>query len=119
MSGQIWQVPYDSLQGIPRVGETIRFGGISSGNVAQVVEYEFAPVAAPVEPARELPADAAYALCDQDIVPRLALLDGSKDRRRLDPSGFGHSGPTTFYIRPCPRWRKRFLAGLNLLTTTA
>jgi hypothetical protein len=60
MPGQTWHVPFNSLQGIPRVGEKIRFGG-SSGKVAEV-EYEFAPEeAAPFEVAREMPAAASYA----------------------------------------------------------
>ena len=61
MPGQTWHVPFNSLQGIPRVGEKIRFAGGSSGKVAEV-EYEFAPEeAAPVEVAREMPAAASYA----------------------------------------------------------
>jgi hypothetical protein len=60
MSGQTWHVPFDTLQGIPRVGETIRLAGGSAGKVAEV-EYEFAPEGAPIELAREMPADALYA----------------------------------------------------------
>jgi hypothetical protein len=60
MPGQTWHVPFHSLQGIPRVGEKIRLAGGSSGKVAEV-EYEFAPEAAPVEVAREMPAAASYA----------------------------------------------------------
>ena len=36
MPGQTWHVPFKSLQGIPRVGEKIRFAGGSSGKVAEV-----------------------------------------------------------------------------------
>ncbi len=61
MPGQTWHVPFNSLQGIPRVGEKIRFAGGSSGKVAEV-EYEFAPEeAAPFEVAREMPDAASYA----------------------------------------------------------
>ena len=60
MSGQTWHVPFDSLQGIPRVGETIRLAGGSAGKVAEV-EYEFAPEGAPIKLAREMPAAALYA----------------------------------------------------------
>jgi hypothetical protein len=61
MPGQTWHVPFNSLQGIPRVGEKIRFAGGSSGKVVEV-EYEFAPEeAAPVEVAREMPDAASYA----------------------------------------------------------
>ena len=61
MPGQTWHVPFNSLQGIPRVGEKIRFAGGTSGKVAEV-EYEFAPEeAAPVEVAREMPDAASYA----------------------------------------------------------
>ena len=42
MAGQTWHVPFDTLQAIPRVGETIRLAGGSAGKVAEV-EYEFAP----------------------------------------------------------------------------
>lgn len=60
MSGQTWRVPFDTLQAIPRVGETIRFGD-GKGIVGEV-EYEFAPeAAAPVEVARELPSNNSYA----------------------------------------------------------
>jgi hypothetical protein len=60
MSGQTWHVPFDSLQAIPRVGEKIRLAGGSAGKVAEV-EYEFAPEAAPVRVAREMPDAASYA----------------------------------------------------------
>lgn len=60
MSGQNWHVPFDSLQGIPRVGETIRLAGGRAGKVAEV-EYEFAPEGAPVELAREMPTGVLYA----------------------------------------------------------
>jgi hypothetical protein len=60
MSGQTWHVPFDTLHGIPRVGETIRLAGGSSGKVAEV-EYEFAPEGPPIELAREMPAGALYA----------------------------------------------------------
>ena len=36
ISGQTWHVPFDTLHGIPRVGETIRFAGGSSGKVALI-----------------------------------------------------------------------------------
>ena len=60
MAGQTWHVPFDALQGIPRVGETIRLAGGTAGKVAQV-EYEFAPEGPPIELAREMPAGALYA----------------------------------------------------------
>jgi hypothetical protein len=60
ISGQTWHVPFDTLHGIPRVGETIRFAGGSSGKVAEV-EYEFASEGPPIELARQMPADALYA----------------------------------------------------------
>ena len=60
MSGQTWHVPFDAMQGIPRVGETIRLAGGSSGKVAEV-EYEFESEGAPTELAREMPANAFYA----------------------------------------------------------
>jgi hypothetical protein len=60
MSGQSWHVPFDTLQAIPRVGETIRLAGGNAGKVAEV-EYEFAPEPAPIELAREMPAAASYA----------------------------------------------------------
>lgn len=60
MAGQTWHVPFDSLQVIPRVGETIRLAGGSAGKVAEV-EYEFATEGPPIELAREMPADALYA----------------------------------------------------------
>ncbi len=60
MAGQTWHIPFDSLQAIPRVGETIRLAGGSAGKVAEV-EYEFAPEEAPIELAREMTADALYA----------------------------------------------------------
>ena len=60
MSEQTWHVPFDTLQAIPRVGEKIRLAGGSAGQVAEV-EYEFAPEAAPVRVAREMPTTASYA----------------------------------------------------------
>jgi hypothetical protein len=60
MSEQTWHVPFDTLQAIPRVGENIRLVGGKAGKVAEV-EYEFAPEAAPVRVAREMPAAASYA----------------------------------------------------------
>jgi hypothetical protein len=60
LSGQTWYVPFDTLPVIPRVGEIIRLTGGSAGQVAEV-EYEFAPEAAPVRVAREMPAGVSYA----------------------------------------------------------
>ena len=60
MEGQTWHIPFDTLHAIPRVGETIRLAGGSARKVAEV-EYQFAPTGAPVELAREMPADALYA----------------------------------------------------------
>ena len=60
MAGQTWHVPFDTLHGIPRVGETIRLAGGTAGKVAEV-EYEFAPEGPPIELAREMPAGALYA----------------------------------------------------------
>ena len=60
MSGQTWHVPFDTLQGIPRVGETIRLAGGTSGKVSEV-EYEFAPEGAPMKLARQMPVNALYA----------------------------------------------------------
>lgn len=60
MAEQTWHVPFNTLQGIPRIGETIRLGGGAAGKVAQV-EYEFAPEQPPIELAREMPAGALYA----------------------------------------------------------
>ena len=60
VAGQIWHVPFNSLRGIPRVGETIRLAGGGTGKVAEV-EHEFAPEGPPVELAREMPGEALYA----------------------------------------------------------
>ena len=60
MSGKTWHVPFDTLQAIPRVGETIRIAGGSAGKVAEV-EYEFAAEGPPIRVAREMPAAASYA----------------------------------------------------------
>ena len=60
MSEQTWHVPFDTLQAILRVGENIRLASGSAGQVVEV-EYEFAPEAAPVRVAREMPAAASYA----------------------------------------------------------
>jgi hypothetical protein len=60
ISGKTWHVPFDSLQAIPRVGETIRLAGGSAGKVSEV-EYEFEPDAAPVRVAEQMPADLSYA----------------------------------------------------------
>jgi len=60
MAGKTLHVPFDTLQAIPRVGETIRLAGGSAGKVAEV-EYEFAPEGAPIKLAREMPANALYA----------------------------------------------------------
>lgn len=60
MAGQTWHVPFDTLQAIPRVGEKISIASGSAGKVAEV-EYEFAPETAPVELARQMPANASYA----------------------------------------------------------
>ena len=60
MAGQTWHVPFDALQGIPRVGETIRLVGGAAGKVAEV-EYDFAPEGPPIELARQMPAGALYA----------------------------------------------------------
>jgi hypothetical protein len=60
MSGQIWHVPFETLQAIPRMGETIRLADGSAGNVTEV-EYEFAPQAAPVSVAKEMPSAVSYA----------------------------------------------------------
>jgi hypothetical protein len=56
-AGQTWRVPFDTLQAIPRVGEKIRLTGGNAATISEV-EYEFAPEAAPVELAREMPAGA-------------------------------------------------------------
>jgi hypothetical protein len=60
MAGKTWHVPFDTLQAIPRVGETIRLDGGSTGKVAEV-EYEFAAEGPPIALAREMPAAASYA----------------------------------------------------------
>jgi hypothetical protein len=60
MSGQTWHVPFDTLNYVPRLGETISFGAGNSGVVAKV-EYEFAPTPPPVELDREMPANFSYA----------------------------------------------------------
>jgi hypothetical protein len=60
IAGQTWHVPFDTLQAIPRVGETIRIAGGSAGKVAEV-EYEFAAEGPPMRLAREMTADALYA----------------------------------------------------------
>ncbi len=60
ISGQTWHVPFDTLPVIPRVGERIRLAGGGMGQVAEV-EYEFAPEAAPIRVAREMPTAALYA----------------------------------------------------------
>ena len=70
MLGQTWHVPFDTLPAIPRVGEKIRLTGGSTGKVAEV-EYEFAPEAAPIRVAREMPTAASYARPTR-IVIRLA-----------------------------------------------
>ena len=60
MAGQTWHIPFDTLQAIPRVGETIRLAGGSVGKVAEV-EYELAPEGAPIRLASEMTPDALYA----------------------------------------------------------
>lgn len=60
MEGKTFHVPFDTLQAIPRVGETIRLAGGSTGKVADV-EYEFEPEGPPIELAREMPTNALYA----------------------------------------------------------
>lgn len=60
MSGQTWYVPFDTLEWIPRVGETIQLTGGNRGTVTQV-EYEFEPEAPPVRVAEQMPLDRLYA----------------------------------------------------------
>ena len=59
-AGKTWYVPFEALEWIPRVGETIQVIGGSRGTVTQV-QYEFTPEAAPVRVGKEMPADRLYA----------------------------------------------------------
>ena len=60
MSGQTWYVPFDALEWIPRVGETIQVADGNRGTVTQV-EYEFTPEPPPVRVAEQMPPDRLYA----------------------------------------------------------
>lgn len=60
ISGETWYVAFDTLEWIPRVGETIQVTGGSRGTVTQV-EYEFMPESAPVQIGGEMPTDRLYA----------------------------------------------------------
>jgi len=60
MSGQTWYVPFDTLEWIPRVGETIQITGGNRGTVTQV-EYEFTSEPPPVRVGEEMPPDRLYA----------------------------------------------------------
>ena len=59
MAGQTWHVPFDTLPVIPRVGETMHLAGGSAGKVAEV-QYELAPMEAPIDVAREMPVGVSY-----------------------------------------------------------
>jgi len=60
ISGQTWYVPFDTLEWIPRVGETIQVAGGNRGTVS-VVEYEFAPQPPPVRVGEKMAGDRLYA----------------------------------------------------------
>ena len=60
LSGKTWYLPFDMLEAIPRVGESILVDG-ERGTVAEV-EYEFTPVGPPVRMGgEEMPGDRSYA----------------------------------------------------------
>jgi hypothetical protein len=60
ISGQTWYVPFDTLEWIPRVGETIQVAGGNRGTVSEV-EYEFTPQPPPVRVGEEMAGDRLYA----------------------------------------------------------
>jgi hypothetical protein len=60
ISGQTWYVPFDTLEWIPRLGESIQVAGASRGKVAEV-EYEFAPDTPPVRVGEKMSGDRLYA----------------------------------------------------------
>jgi hypothetical protein len=60
ISGQTWYVPFDTLEWIPRVGETIQVAGGNRGMVSEV-EYEFAAQAPPVRVGEQMAGDRLYA----------------------------------------------------------
>jgi hypothetical protein len=58
--GKTWYLPFDMLEGIPRVGESIQVDG-NRGRVAEI-EYEFMPVAPPLRMGgEEMPVGRSYA----------------------------------------------------------
>ena len=59
-SGRTWYVPFDTMEWIPRVGETVQVIGGGRGTVTEV-EYEFTPEPAPVRVGEEMPTDRLYA----------------------------------------------------------
>ena len=67
MSGQTWYIPFDTLEWIPRVGETIQVTGGNRGTVTQV-EYEFTPEALPVRVGEEMPPNRLYARAGRVLV---------------------------------------------------
>jgi hypothetical protein len=61
ISGQTWYVPFDTLEWVPRVGESVHVAGGSRGKVAEV-EYEFTPEAPPLRMGgEEMPGGRSYA----------------------------------------------------------
>jgi hypothetical protein len=60
ISGQTYYVPFDTLESVPRVGESIQIEGASAGKVAEV-EYQFTPANPPVRLGEEMSADRLYA----------------------------------------------------------
>jgi hypothetical protein len=60
ISGETWYVPFDTLEWIPRIGETIQVPGGNRGTVTQV-EYEFTSERPPVRVGEEMPTERLYA----------------------------------------------------------
>lgn len=59
ISGKTWYLPFDMLEAIPRVGESIRVED-NRGTVSEI-EYEFRPVGPPARMGgEEMPRDRSY-----------------------------------------------------------
>jgi hypothetical protein len=58
-SGQTWYVPFDTLEWIPRLGESVQVAGAGQGKVTEV-EYEFAPDTPPVRVGEKMSGDRSY-----------------------------------------------------------
>jgi hypothetical protein len=60
ISGETWYVPFDTLEWVPRVGESIQVEGRRAGKVAEV-EYQFTPANPPVRVGEKMSGDRLYA----------------------------------------------------------